>query len=103
MTCPLDPRGLSLKPRFDSPSKSSPDRDSDSTLGGVCGIDSRYMKRAALYARVSGDLQAKEGTIESQVLALQKQIAAPGPRSVCAHAGPPPSACCPAGGGRRSG
>src|SRR6266702_3632308 len=62
MTCPLDPRGLSLKPRFDSPSKSSPNRDSDSTLGGVCGIDSRYMKRAALYARVSGDLQAKEGT-----------------------------------------
>jgi len=36
------------------------------------------MKRAALYARVSGDLQAKEGTIESQVLALQKQIAAAG-------------------------
>ena len=36
------------------------------------------MKRAALYARVSGNLQAKEGTIESQVLALQKQIAAAG-------------------------
>lgn len=36
------------------------------------------MKRAALYARVSGDLQAKEGTIESQVLALKKQIAAAG-------------------------
>jgi DNA invertase Pin-like site-specific DNA recombinase len=34
------------------------------------------MKRAALYARVSGDLQAKEGAIESQVLALRKQIAA---------------------------
>ena len=33
------------------------------------------MKRAALYARVSGDVQAKEGTIESQVLALKKQIA----------------------------
>ena len=33
------------------------------------------MKRAALYARVSGDLQ---GTIESQVLALKKQIAAAG-------------------------
>ena len=32
------------------------------------------MKRAVLYARVSGDLQAKEGTIESQVLALRKQI-----------------------------
>src|SRR6266566_2019648 len=78
MTCPLDPRGLSLKPRFDSPCKSSPNRDSDSTLGGVCGIDSRYMKRAVLYARVSGDLQAKEGTIESQVLVLKKQIAAAG-------------------------
>jgi hypothetical protein len=51
---------------------------SDSTLCGVYGIDSRYMKRAALYARVSGDLQAKEGTIESQVLALKKQIAAAG-------------------------
>jgi site-specific DNA recombinase len=36
------------------------------------------MKRAVLYARVSGDLQAKEGTIESQVLALRKQIAAAG-------------------------
>jgi site-specific DNA recombinase len=33
------------------------------------------MKRAVLYARVSGNLQAKEGTIESQVLALKKQIA----------------------------
>jgi site-specific DNA recombinase len=36
------------------------------------------MKRAVLYARVSGDLQAKEGTIESQVLALRKQIAIAG-------------------------
>jgi site-specific DNA recombinase len=36
------------------------------------------MKRAVLYARVSGDLQAKEGTIESQVLALKKQIALAG-------------------------
>jgi site-specific DNA recombinase len=36
------------------------------------------MKKAALYARVSGDLQAKEETIESQVLALKKQIAAAG-------------------------
>jgi hypothetical protein len=35
------------------------------------------MKRA-VYARVSGDLQAKEGTIESQVLALKKQIAVAG-------------------------
>jgi DNA invertase Pin-like site-specific DNA recombinase len=36
------------------------------------------MKKAVLYARVSGDLQAKEGTIESQVLALKQQIAAAG-------------------------
>ena len=32
--------------------------------------------RAALYARVSDEFSAKEGTIESQVLALKKQIAA---------------------------
>src|SRR5947209_20429792 len=78
MRCPLHPRGLSLKTRFDSLPKSSPYRDSDSTLRGIHGIDSRYMKRAVLYARVSGDLQAKEGTIESQVLALKKQIAVAG-------------------------
>ena len=36
------------------------------------------MKKAVLYARVSGDLQAKEGTIESQVLALKQQIATAG-------------------------
>jgi DNA invertase Pin-like site-specific DNA recombinase len=36
------------------------------------------MKRAVLYAHVSGDLQAKEGTIESQVVALKKQIAVAG-------------------------
>jgi site-specific DNA recombinase len=63
---------------FDSLLKSSSDHDSDSTLCRVYGIDSTYMKKAALYARVSGDLQAKEGTIESQVLALKKQIAAAG-------------------------
>jgi site-specific DNA recombinase len=34
--------------------------------------------RAALYARVSDPNQAKEGTIESQVLALKEQIAAAG-------------------------
>jgi site-specific DNA recombinase len=36
------------------------------------------MYEASGYARVSGDLQAKEGTIESQVLALRKQIAVAG-------------------------
>jgi len=39
--------------------QSLPCPDSDSTLRGVHGIDSTYMKKAALYARVSGDLQAK--------------------------------------------
>jgi site-specific DNA recombinase len=36
------------------------------------------MKRAALYARVSTDAQQKEGTIESQLVELKKQIAAAG-------------------------
>jgi DNA invertase Pin-like site-specific DNA recombinase len=36
------------------------------------------MKRAVLYARVSTDAQQKEGTIDSQVLELKRQIAAAG-------------------------
>jgi len=36
------------------------------------------MKRAVLYARVSTDAQQKEGTIESQVLELKRQIATAG-------------------------
>jgi site-specific DNA recombinase len=36
------------------------------------------MERAVLYARVSGDGQQKEGTIESQVFELKRQIAAAG-------------------------
>src|SRR5262249_51523187 len=36
-------------------SQSLPYPDSDSTLRGVYGIDSKDMKRAVLYARVSGD------------------------------------------------
>ena len=36
------------------------------------------MKRAVLYARVSTDAQQKDGTIESQVLELKRQIAAAG-------------------------
>jgi DNA invertase Pin-like site-specific DNA recombinase len=36
------------------------------------------MKRAALYARVSTDAQQKEGTIESQLSELRKQVAAAG-------------------------
>jgi site-specific DNA recombinase len=51
---------------------------SDSTLRGVSGIDSGYMKRAALYARVSTDAQQKEATIESQLFELKKHIASAG-------------------------
>ena len=36
------------------------------------------MKRVALYARVSSDTQQKEGTIESQVVQLKRQIASAG-------------------------
>src|ERR1700719_4331063 len=36
------------------------------------------MTKAALYARVSSDAQQKEGTIESQVAELKRQIAAAG-------------------------
>ena len=36
------------------------------------------MKKAALYARVSSDAQQKEGTIESQVVELKRQIATAG-------------------------
>jgi site-specific DNA recombinase len=36
------------------------------------------MKRAVLYARVSTDAQQKEGTIESQVAELKRQIASAG-------------------------
>jgi site-specific DNA recombinase len=38
----------------------------------------KRMQRAVLYARVSSDLQQKEGTIQSQVAELQRQIAAAG-------------------------
>ena len=50
----------------------------NSTKGGSCGIDSVCMTKAALYARVSSDAQQKEGTIESQVAELKRQIAAAG-------------------------
>jgi len=36
------------------------------------------MKKAVLYARVSSDLQRKEKTIESQIIALKKQVASAG-------------------------
>ena len=50
----------------------------DSTLCEVHGINSRCMTKAVLYARVSSDAQQKEGTIESQVAELKRQIAAAG-------------------------
>jgi DNA invertase Pin-like site-specific DNA recombinase len=36
------------------------------------------MTKAALYARVSTDAQQKEGTIESQLVELKRQIAVAG-------------------------
>src|SRR5207247_678840 len=65
-------------PHFDKSASTPIIPTSDSTPSRLYGIDSPYMKKAAQYARVSGDLQAKEGTIESQVLALKKQIEAAG-------------------------
>jgi hypothetical protein len=63
---------------FDDTEANSIIPDPDSTHRGIYGIDSRYMKRAALYARVSTDAQQKEATIESQLFELKKQIAAVG-------------------------
>ena len=49
----------------------------DSTLRGV--VESMgVMQKAVLYARVSTDRQEKEGTIESQLFELKRQIAAAG-------------------------
>src|SRR6266480_2231964 len=49
----------------------------DSTL--AAGLESmEHMTKAALYARVSTDAQQKEGTIESQVVELKRQISAAG-------------------------
>jgi DNA invertase Pin-like site-specific DNA recombinase len=67
-----------LKADLDTAAELLPSIDSDSTTGRKYGIDSTDMKQAVLYARVSGDLQAKEGTIESQILTLKKQIALAG-------------------------
>ena len=60
---------------FDSSGQSLPVADSDSTECRSYGIDSSYMKRAALYTRVSSDTQKQERTIESQVAELKRQIA----------------------------
>jgi DNA invertase Pin-like site-specific DNA recombinase len=52
--------------------------DSDSTTGPSYGIDSKDMRKAALYARVSSEVQRRNRTIDSQVLELKRQIAAAG-------------------------
>jgi site-specific DNA recombinase len=62
---------------LDSPPFPSSGRDSDSTPGAAVESITR-MTRAVLYARVSSDLQRKEGAIESQVAELQRQIAEAG-------------------------
>jgi site-specific DNA recombinase len=63
--------------RLDNTSSTSLIPSPDSTLG--VGLESmKRMTRAVLYARVSTDLQQKEGTIESQVVALRRQIAQAG-------------------------
>src|SRR6516162_5322082 len=60
------------------PSPPSISTADDSTTGRSSGIDSSCMTKAALYARVSTDAQQKEGTIESQLVELRKQVAAAG-------------------------
>jgi hypothetical protein len=67
-----------LKRELDLTREASSDADSDSTTSGSCGIDSKHMRKAALYARVSTDGQQKEGTIESQLVELRKQVVAAG-------------------------
>jgi DNA invertase Pin-like site-specific DNA recombinase len=63
---------------LDSSSDLSSIANRDSTTRATSGIDSLCMTRAALYARVSTDAQQKEGTIESQVVELKRQITAAG-------------------------
>src|SRR5215831_7422851 len=75
MNCPLTQRTPVL---FDDTVSPSVIPSLDSTPHGVSGIDSGYMKRAALYARVNSDTQQKEATIDSQLFELKKQIAAAG-------------------------
>jgi hypothetical protein len=60
---------------FDDTASGSVIPSSDSTLG-VALESMERMQRAVLYARVSSDAQQKEGTIESQVVDLKRQIAA---------------------------
>jgi Resolvase, N terminal domain len=71
-----------LNNELDLVCESSSIADSDSTTGDSCGIDSKCMTKAALYARVSTDGQQKEGTIESQLAELRRQVAAAGHKLV---------------------
>src|SRR5260370_2521819 len=75
MNCPLYLGGCVLKPGVTSEYSVTP--SPDSTLPAVLE-PMEYMQRAALYARVSTDGQKQEGTIESQVAELKRQIAAAG-------------------------
>src|SRR6516165_298731 len=64
--------------RTDFPSLPSLSTANDSTTGPISGIDSPCMTKAALYARGSTDAQQKEGTIESQLVELKRQITVAG-------------------------
>src|SRR6516225_3577558 len=75
MCCPSENRDTM---QTDFPSPPSISTVDDSTTDRSSGIDSPCMTKAALYARVSTDAQQKEGTIESQLAELRKQIAAAG-------------------------
>src|SRR5215471_641658 len=75
MCCPSEKQDAM---QIDFPSPASISTANDSTTGRSSGIDSPCMTKAALYARVSTDAQQKEGTIESQMVELRKQVAAAG-------------------------
>src|SRR5215472_16562576 len=60
------------------PSPPSISTADDSTTDQSSGIDSPCLTKAALYARVSTDAQQKEGTIDSQLVELKRQIAGAG-------------------------
>src|SRR5215471_205485 len=75
MCCPSENRDTM---QTDFPFELSISTVHDSTTDRSSGIDSPCMTKAALYARVSTDAQQKEGTIESQLVELRKQVAAAG-------------------------
>src|SRR6516164_3582289 len=75
MCCPSENRDTM---QTDFPSRPSISTADDSTTDRSSGIDSPCMTKAALYARVSTDAQQKEGTIDSQLVELKRQIAVAG-------------------------